>query len=276
MEPLLKWAGGKRKLLTEIKKIISPEIIGKHKFYEPFVGGGSVAFNFNCPNTIINDINKELINVYVQVKLHPEELINELKKHKDNHNHDYYYSIRNMDRLPNYKQLSKIRKAARIIYLNKTCYNGLYRVNSKGYFNVPLGRYVNPDIVSEQKIKELSKFLNEKNVSIRNLEFYNAVLDAQEGDFIYFDPPYDYENSGFISYSSKGFNRKNLKKLKKVCDKLINKGCHILVSNNDTEFVNNLFNDSNYTINRIEVNRFISCDGKNRQKAKEVLIYGRK
>lgn len=276
MDPLLKWAGGKRKLLTEIKKIINPKLIEEHRFFEPFIGGGSVAFDFQCKNTVINDINKELINVYIQVKKNPDKLIEELKKHKENHGHDYYYQIRNMDRLPKYRQLSKIKKAARLIYLNKTCYNGLYRVNSKGFFNVPLGKYVNPDIVSEQKILDLSKFLNENNVKITRKEFYNSVSDANEGDFIYFDPPYDYEKEGFISYSPKGFTREDLQKLKRTSDKLIKKGCFILISNNDTKFVNELFNDPHYKIYHIEVKRFISCDGKNRQRAKEVLIYGSK
>ncbi len=141
MEPLLKWAGGKRKLLPLIKQYINIQEIkaNKNVFFEPFVGGGALFLDLELENCVINDYNRELTNVYLPIKKNPENLIELLKIHEQNHCKDYYLRIRGYDRQEDYLEMSEIEKAARIIYLNKTCYNGLYRVNSKGYFNVPMG-----------------------------------------------------------------------------------------------------------------------------------------
>ena len=226
-------------------------------------------------NCVINDFNSELTNVYHQVKNEPDELIRELKRHAENHCKEYYLKVRSLDRKKDFNSLSNIEKAARIIYLNKTCYNGLYRVNSKGYFNVPMGKYKNPDIVMEDKIREISHYLNENNVKILTGDFADTVKDAKEKDIIYFDPPYDYEDDGFTSYVPNGFNRDDLKRLRDCCDELIKRGCTIILSNNDTKYVNELFSSSSYDIEHIEAHRLINCDGKRRRKAKEVIIYGK-
>jgi len=275
MNPILKWAGGKRKLLSEIKRYISLENIGDHAFYEPFLGGGAVCFGLECRNAVVNDLNQELMNVYKQVRDRPKELIRELKKHAKNHSHDHYYQTRNLERTESYRKLPDIKKAARFIYLNKTCYNGLYRVNLKGYFNVPLGRYKNPDIVMAERITELSSYLNNNNIQLLSCDFEKCIEEAKAGDVVYFDPPYDYEDGGFTAYSFKGFSREDLIRLEKTCSVLVDRGCVVLVSNNDTEFVNKLFSSGKYIIEHIEAPRFISCNGKNRCKAKDVLIYGR-
>ena len=274
MEPIMKWAGGKRQLLTDIERIIKIKDIKGCTFYEPFVGGGAVFLKLEHPFVSINDINSELINVYLQIKENPHKLIRELKKHKENHGHDYYYMIRNLDRTKKYKKMSEVQEAARTIYLNRVCYNGLYRVNTKGEFNVPLGKYVNPEIVFEDKINEISKYLNSTNVTITNFDFEEAVKNAKSGDVVYFDPPYDYEGNGFTSYTCDGFSREDLERLKRTCDSLISKGCRVIVSNNDTSFVNKLFKDSKYKIEHVNAKRMINCKGQKRNSVKEIIIYG--
>ena len=276
METILKWAGGKRLLVKQITNIINPEkLISEHgRYFEPFIGGGAVAFALELNGTSINDSNEELINMYNIIKNSPEELIKILKEHQSKYSDSYYEKVRKMDRNKNYHEVSDVERAARFIFLNKTCYNGLYRVNASGHFNVPKGKYLNPDIVMEKKIIALSKMLNEKNFFITCFDFEEAVKDAKKGDVVYFDPPYDYEETGFTSYSATGFNRSDLVRLKNLWDRLITKGCRVIVSNNDTQFVNELFNSSSYNIIHIEASRFISCDGSKRTKVKEVIIYG--
>ena len=274
MEPILKWAGGKRQLLPEIKKVIVTLNFNGHCFYEPFVGGGAVFMDMCFPKAAINDINPELINVYIQIKENPYELIKLLEKHKENHCHDYFYEIRNLDRNPDFEKMSDIEKAARTIYLNRVCYNGLYRVNSKGQFNVPLGRYSNPEIVLKDKILELSDYLKSNNIKITCQDFEKSIKSAKQGDLIYFDPPYDYEESGFTSYTKDGFSKDSLIRLKKVCDKLLEKGCKIILSNNDTKFVNELFSEEKYKIKHVLAKRMINCNGEKRDSVMEVIIYG--
>lgn len=274
MDPIMKWAGGKRKLLSEIKKVINFNELSTHRLFETFIGGGALSFDVLNEKTTINDINPELINVYIQIRDNPQELIRILKMHKENNTHDYFYMIRNLDRNDSYSLMSNVQKAARTIYLNRVCYNGLYRVNSKGFFNVPYGRYVNPEIVFEDKIYKISSFLKNSKVKITCKDFEEAVKNAKKGDVVYFDPPYDYDDNGFTSYTKKGFSRNDLKRLKRTCDRLIENGCHIIVSNNDTSYVNDLFSDSKYKFNHIYATRMINCDGKKRKSVKEVIIYG--
>ncbi len=274
MDPIMKWAGGKRKLLTEIKSVINEEELKSHRLFEPFIGGGALSFDISNPKTTINDINAELINVYIQIRDNPQQLVELLKEHKSKNSHDYYYEIRNMDRQESFNSKPVVEKAARTIYLNRVCYNGLYRVDSKGHFNVPYGRYTNPEIVFEAKIFELSSFLKKDGVIILCTDFEKAIKEAERGDLIYFDPPYDYEENGFTSYTKNGFTKEDLKRLKKECDNLISKGCNIIVSNNDTSFVNKLFSDDAYKIKHIYASRMINCDGKKRQAVREVIIYG--
>ena len=283
MKPFLKWAGGKRQLLLEIKKYINNETMPEGvNYYEPFIGGGSLFFELARKNSVINDYNSEIINTYKVIKDNPKELIKLLNKHKKNDSVEYFYQIRNMDRLDNFNRIGKIKKAARTIYLNRTCFNGLYRVNSKGFFNTPRGKYTNPLICDQQNIFEISKFLNENNIKILNVDFEHACPGIKSGDIVYFDPPYDYENEdGFVSYNANGFSRKDLLRLKLFSEKLIKMGCNILISNNDTSFVRETFSGDNYEIiyqfNEVEANRNINSSAKQRSsKVKELLIYGTK
>ena len=177
------------------------------KFYEPFIGGGSLFFHLQHENSVINDFNAEIINCYKVIKISPHKLIQQLKIHQENHCKDYFYQIRSMDRTGEIDNLTNVETAARTIYLNiVTCQNGLYRVNRVGQFNTPIGRYVNPLICDEEKILEISKFLKENKITIRCCDFAEAVKDAKKGDWVYFDPPYDYEDNGFVGYVKEGFS----------------------------------------------------------------------
>lgn len=272
MEPILKWAGGKYLLLDHLKRVFSEYDFKDHTFFEPFVGGGSVFINLAHPKAVINDLNSELINMYQIIKSSPDELIDATYELFSHHSKEFYYEVRNMDRSDGYEHLPSIARASRMIYLNRTCFNGLTRYNSKGYFNVPMGTANGPQSDFTDRVRDLSAYLNEAYVKILNVDFEEAVKDAKEGDMIYFDPPYDYEKEGFTSYTSDGWSRDDLKRLKLTCDKLRNKGCHVVVSNHDTEFVNDLF--SSYNIDHIEARRFINSNGKARaQRAKEVIIH---
>lgn len=283
MKPFIKWAGGKRQLLGRLKEYFDKELKEPGaKYFEPFVGGGAVLFDLKIKNSVINDFNSELVNTYKIVRDHPEELIQLLEIHKKNHNKEYFYKVRSQDRSKGFSSITDIAKAARTIYLNKTCFNGLYRVNLDGFFNTPIGNYINPQIYSKENIYDVSSFLRENNIVILNTDFEEAVPNPRKGDFIYFDPPYDYENEkGFVNYNSGGFDRDDLSRLKVFCDKLINLGCNVLISNNDTTFVRELFNDKNYeysyTIKDFPANRSINSNSQLRSKSVvEVLIYGTK
>lgn len=280
MKPFLKWAGGKRQLLPFISEFINKKNLKNKSYFEPFVGGGSVFFSLSCSNAVICDLNKEIINCYCVIKNQCDELIKLLLVHKQNHSKSYYYKIRELDRLKTYSSLTNVEKAARTIYLNRTCYNGLFRVNSKGFFNTPIGRYVNPLICDEKNLKDISRYLNKNNITIMCGDFVDAVGGAKKNDWVYFDPPYDYETEGFVEYNKEGFGHGDLERLKELSDKLIERGVNVLISNNDTRFVRKTFSNSNYKIiystKIIKANRNINSKASKRKKVDEVLIYGRK
>ena len=170
--PILKWVGGKRQLLDCIMPLINKNC---STYVEPFIGGGAVFFELQPKKAIINDYNEELINVYLTIRDHPDELIAELEKHKANNSEEYFYAIRALDRDSEYEKLSNIERAARIIYFNKTCYNGLYRVNSAGQFNAPYGKYKNPNIVNATTIKAMSKYLKNDKIDIRQGDYKDVL-----------------------------------------------------------------------------------------------------
>lgn len=275
MKPVLKWVGGKQGLLKELKQIITPELLEGHTYYEPFCGGAALALDLEHKNTILNDLNSELINMYKVIRDNSEELIAELKCFQNSHNAEFYYHIRNLDRTDALSKMSDVVKAARTIYLNKTCFNGLYRVNSKGQFNSPIGRTSSgktPDIVQEDLIREMSKFL--KTVQFHNGGYKDCLATTKNGDVVFFDPPYDQDESisseGFVGYQKEGWTRKDLEELKTVCDELSIRGVKVVLTNNDTEFVRKLF--TSYNFREVEVKRSINRDG-NKRKGKELIIY---
>ena len=275
MKPVIKWVGGKTQLLKELKEIIIPALKEDSYYYEPFCGGAALALDLEHKNTILNDLNSELINMYKVIRDNSEELIAELKCFQNSHNAEFYYHIRNLDRTDALSKMNAIVKAARTIYLNKTCFNGLYRVNSKGQFNSPIGRTSSgktPDIVQEDLIREMSKFL--KTVQFHNGDYKDCLVTAKAEDVVFFDPPYDQDESisseGFVGYQKEGWTRKDLEELKIVCDELSIKGVKVVLTNNDTEFVRKLF--TGYNFREVEVKRSINRDG-NKRKGKELIIY---
>jgi DNA adenine methylase len=273
-QSFLKWAGGKRQLLSVIKEFIPHKYT---QYYEPFVGAGAVLFSLQPRESIINDKNHELINCYKVIKENPEELLETCEKHYKNNSKEYFYRLRELDRQANFEQLSPVERAARIIYLNKTCFNGLFRVNSQGQFNVPYGDYTNPVIADPLVIRAVSMFLNQRSVRICEGDFSDAVSTARKGSFIYFDPPYHpvSDTSSFTGYSINGFGEKDQEKLKLLCDKLSDRGCQVLISNSDANLIRELYNDSRYEIVEVQATRAINVVGSKRGKVGELLIYNR-
>ena len=239
LAPILKWVGGKRQLLNDILPLIQ----SKGTYIEPFLGGGAVLFAYQPKKAIVNDYNSELMNVYQVVKSYPEQLIQMLQIHHDNNSEDYYYNIREIDRTEQYKKISSIEKAARIIYLNKTCYNGLYRVNSSGYFNSPYGKYKNPNIVNAQIIRAMSKYFNENDITLLQGDYKEVLKKVKKGSFVYLDPPYMpiSRSSNFTGYTENGFGYEQQEELKKECDKLREKGIHFIQSNSDCLEIRELY-----------------------------------
>lgn len=277
MEPVMKWAGGKRQILSYLKQIIPSDVLAGHTYYEPFVGGGSVFLSLAHDRAVVNDSNPELVNVYVQMRDNPDEIIELLKEHKKRHCRDYYYEIRDWDRDEHFYERDAIVRAARTIYLNRTCFNGLYRVNRSGYFNVPLGSYTSPQIVRELQIKEISEYLNNNDIQILCGDFEEAVANAKQGDVVYLDPPYDYDDDcaeGFVRYTADQFSREELYRLGTVCDNLLERGCYIVISNNDTECVREVFSLDKYVHFPILGRRMINNTSEKRHGVDEVIILG--
>lgn len=273
VQPFLKWAGGKRQLLSEIRKFY-PRRYGI--YFEPFVGAGAVLFDLQPRETVINDANGELITVYRIIKNDPEELITLLKQHEEKNTKEYFYQLRSLDRDHAFEALTEVQRAARIIYLNKTCFNGLFRVNSQGQFNVPYGSYKKPLIVDEIVIRAVSHYLLESRIDISNDDFEEAVSGAARGDFVYLDPPYDpiSDTSSFTGYSLPSFNKEEQKRLKNVCDDLTRRRCKVLLSNSATNFIRDLYSDTTrYTIVEVTANRNINSVAAGRGKISELLIF---
>jgi DNA adenine methylase len=272
VRPFLKWAGGKRQLVPEILQYV-PKKYGT--YYEPFIGGGAVLFALQPSKAVINDSNHELTNCYEVIRDSVEDLIEKLKQHRLANCEDYYYEIRSIDRLEGYDTYSQIEKAARILYLNKTCYNGLFRVNSQGQFNVPFGKYENPSILDEAVLRGVSKYLKQKKIKIINTDFAEATITAKKGDFIYFDPPYDPISStaSFTGYDVNGFDKREQERLKEVIDNLGNRGCRVLLSNSCTDFIVDLYrNIELYKIEVVSATRAINSNALKRGQVDEVLI----
>ena len=266
--PVVKWVGGKRQLLPEIEKYIPNKI---STYYEPFVGGGAVFFHLQHKKAVVNDINDELINLYKIIKDNVDELIIELQKHENTS--DYFYDIREIDRdREKYDKLTDIERASRIHYLNKTCYNGLFRVNQQGEFNTPFGRYKNPDFVNEVTLRAVSSYFNKANITFKSADFEEAIKGIRKGSFVYFDPPYDpvSESSNFTGYDKGGFGRDEQIRLRNLCDKLDNRGIKFLLSNSATNFILDLYGD--YSIEIVKAKRIINSKADKRGEVDEVLV----
>ncbi len=265
--PFVKWVGGKRQLMPALCSLLPRRYSG---YFEPFVGGGALLFNEQPKKALINDYNEELINVYKMIKNNPEGLINELKCHKNES--DYFYNIRALDRNDGYDDFSLLKKASRVIYLNKTCYNGLYRVNNSGEFNSPFGKYKNPNIVNEATIRAVSNYLNKNEIKILSVDFEQAVKGSQKGDFVYFDPPYDpvSKSANFTGYIQGGFNKSEQIRLRNLCKQLDKKNVKFLLSNSATSFIVDLYRS--FDINYVKANRSINSNANKRGEVDEVII----
>lgn len=281
MQPIIKWAGGKRKFANQIASFLG-DVNGT--YYEPFLGGGALLLHITPEHAVCSDINPELVNFYQVVKHNVDALIDLLKvEFVPNHSKEFYYQVRGWDRNKiQYSQIDSVRKAARFIYLNKTCYNGLWRVNRDGMNNVPFGRYKRPTILLEEDLRQAAKYLKEKDISFIECDYKELVNKAVEGDTVYFDPPYDVEagQSEFVSYTATGFSRKDQEELKKLCDLLIDRGVKVGISNSNTQFIRSLYSsDKNhsYTLNEIApFSRTIGSKPASRKKTTELIIIGNK
>lgn len=267
--PFLKWVGGKRQIMPSIVENL-PKNIGRLNYVEPFIGGGAVLFHLQPQNAIINDFNSELTNVYEVIKNNLEELIQDLKTHKNEA--EYFYELRGLDRKDEYNNLTNIQKASRVIYLNKTCFNGLYRVNNAGEFNSPFGRYKNPNIVNEPTLKAVNKYLNQNNIIIQTGDYANVLENIPENSFVYLDPPYHpiSESSNFTGYVQGGWDMWDQIRLREACDNLNERGIKFLLSNSSAQLIKDQF--ENYTINTVKANRSINSDASNRGEIDEFLI----
>ena len=269
-KPFVKWAGGKRQILDKLKKHV-PENFDT--YYEPFIGGGALLFELSPKKAIINDSNEELMNVYRCLCNEDKfkKMCSVLNHYEKEHSEEFYYEIRNKDRsISSYNRLSDYTKAARTIYLNKACFNGLYRVNSKNQFNVPFGKKTKVNTYEGSNLITVSNYLTIIDVTILCVDFEEAVKDAKKGDFVYFDPPYDSDTSTFNSYTEDGFGKEEQVRLARVYKELANRGVYVMLSNHNTSLVKELYKD--YNIDVIEAKRNINSNGKKRGYVEEVII----
>jgi DNA adenine methylase len=259
--PFLKWAGGKSELLPEIWKRLPRSF---NTYWEPFLGGGALFFALAPVEAVLLDVNEELVNCYEMVKTNVGALIAELNEHRNSPSH--FLHVRNMRAW----QLDPIRRAARVIFLNKTCFNGLYRVNQRGEFNVPFGHYLNPNFCDERTLRAASKALGSTEILCR--DFRVLLYRAQPGDFIYFDPPYDplSSTSSFTSYSESPFGAREQKALAAVFKALDERKCRVMLSNSDTPFIRKLY--KRFQIEPVLASRAINCNGAKRGKISELII----
>ena len=269
LQPFTKWTGGKRQLLEELRSYM-PETYGR--YFEPFVGGGALFFDLAPEQAVINDFNEELINAYRQIKNNPAELINLLIKHKENNSKDYYLELRSADRDGRISRMTGVERAARILYMLRVDFNGLYRVNSKNQFNVPYGRYKKPKIVDVDLLYQISEYLNENDIEILQTDFAEAVKDAQIGDFVYFDPPYIplNETSSFTSYTHEGFSYEEQIRLRNTFKELTERGVYAMLSNSSSPLVEELYKDFN--IYFVEAQRTNGAKSSSRGKISEIIV----
>lgn len=263
MKPFVKWVGGKSQLIPEIKKRLPKEI---NCFYEPFVGGGAVLFNVEAKKYVINDINSELIHTYEIVRDNLEILKKRLDLLSEEHNSvsepKEFYLMKRTE----YNKLIGSEKystefASLFIYLNKTAFNGIYRVNSKGLFNVPFNTKKSVNLYDEENLNQVSKFL--KNVDIHNKDFEEICSSAKPGDFVFFDSPYaPLKNDSFESYTKEGFSKEEHIRLANLFKKLTSKGVKCMITNHNTEFIQELYKDFNQEV--VNVKRLVNSVASNR------------
>lgn len=269
ISPVLKWAGGKKQLLGQLTSLMPTEKITT--YCEPFLGGGAMLFSIQPGVAYVNDINMGLMNVYNVIKHFPEALIAELSSYENTA--EFYYKIRGFDRdAKEFAALTAVERAARFIYLNKTCFNGLYRENRQGQFNVSYGKYKNPDFVNAEGIRAVSQYFNAANIYFTSMDFSEVLRTLPSGSFVYLDPPYDQvsETANFTSYTRYGFTKDDHIRLKQCCDELTARGIKFMLSNSNTDFIRNLY--AEYFITEVSARRAINCNGNSRGNVTELVI----
>lgn len=272
--PFVKWAGGKAQLLSQLAPLFPGSF---RRYIEPFVGGGSVFFHLvrqgrlAGPDGVLIDSLDELINCYSMIQNHVDDLIAELQQHEPHkHDKEYFYAVRAWDRTPGYAQRDRIKRAARFLYLNRTCYNGLYRVNRRGEFNVPFGRHHNPTICAADNLRAVSRAL--QGVALLAGDFTRCLEAAAAGDFVYLDPPYDPLSStaNFTSYTSDDFGAADQRRLADLFRELDRRGCYVMLSNSSTPFIREIY--EGYEQVEVQAIRAISSKGDARGPIPELLV----
>ncbi len=260
--PFLKWAGGKSQLIEQYRPYFP---VGFKTYYEPFLGGGAIFFHLRPERAILTDINPELVNVYCCIRDQVEQVIAFLQEHQIQHCDRHYYQVRSR------VVESQAERAARFIYLNKTCFNGLYRENLKGEFNVPMGRYKNPRICNPSLLYAVSEALQNAQLDVQPFDAVLATAHSEE-DFVYFDPPYYpiSSTSSFTHYSRHAFNRESQICLRDTFVALAERGVKVMLSNSDCRFIRELYQD--FEIHTISASRSINSNAKKRGKIAEVLV----
>lgn len=271
MTPFVKWAGGKRQLLNDIKRLMPKQY---EQYFEPFIGGGAVLFEIAPKTAIISDMNKELITTYKVFKseIQFNQLLLRLDEYEKNHNEVYYYKVREQDRDADFSQLSDVEVSARFIYLNKACFNGLYRVNSKGFFNVPFGKKEVLKTYNKENLESIHQYFVNNDVEIYLQDFEKTIASAKKGDFVYFDPPYDtIENkNSFTAYNENIFDRDSQIRLSNTFKELDKKGVYVMLSNHNTSFIQSLY--KGFNIHIVNATRMINSKSSERGPIEEVLI----
>ncbi|MCR5786146.1 MAG: DNA adenine methylase [Acholeplasmatales bacterium] len=271
MSPVVKWAGGKRQILDKLKENL-PENF--NNYFEPFIGGGALLFDLAPEHATINDVNQELLAIYTCLKDDAlyKLMLEELDKHEANHSEDYYYEVREWDRNPRFELEPLWKRAARAIYLNKACFNGLYRVNAKGFFNVPSAKKEKVNTYSKENMEEIHEYFRNDNVTILSGDFVEATRNAKEGDLVYFDPPYDTweDKESFTAYSKFDFNKDDQRRLAECFKDLTRRGVKCMLSNHNTAFINELYDGFNIKV--INAKRMINANASGRGAVEEVII----
>ena len=271
-KPFVKWVGGKRQIMRELENNFPKQF---ETYHEPFLGGGAVMFNLLTKeprlSCNVSDFNSDLILAYVTIRDKLDKLVKSLENHSKNYHKDsteYYYEVRKQE------PKQQIEKVSRLIFLNRTCFNGLYRVNKKGQFNVPLGRYTNPNIINKENLTVVSKILQSKKIKISCRDFEAILDDTKKGDLVYFDPPYQpvSNTANFTSYTHRDFTEDDLERLADLADHLNSKGCYVLLSNSNSKTVKDFFSKKYWKISSIDANRAINSNAQKRTGHKEIII----
>lgn len=263
--PFLKWVGGKTQLLPQISAKL-PQEFGK--YYEPFLGGGALFFHLYPQQACLSDVNETLISTYQVIRDQVEDLIEDLRQHR--YEKDYYYNLRAADRQPSFQDWTNVQKASRLIYLNKCCFNGLYRVNSKGEFNVPFGRYKSPNFLDQDNLRACQRSLENTSLQVRSFLEIEPELNA--GDFVYFDPPYAplSRTSNFTAYSCQGFETQDQIHLRDLCQRLDHKGVQFMLSNSSAPLILDLYKD--FQVKKVLASRAVNSRSSKRGKIHEVIV----